>query len=144
MKLLLTRQSFNEVCTIGTLTFEDLEIFILEDQDRHLSQTDTLDHIKEVKVFGKTCIPYGTYEIAITFSNKFQKYLPILLNVPGFDSIRIHSGNTDADTEGCLLTGLQKDVVHNQVLQSRAAFALIFNLINERIKTEKIFIEIRK
>jgi len=145
MKITVTRQHFSETCTIGELTIEgdDLKIYTLEDKDRKITSEDSLERIKEIKVYGKTAIPYGTYEVAVTFSNHFKKFLPLLMGVKGFDGIRIHAGNTELDSLGCLLVGLQKDVINNQILSSRAAFALLFQIIQEKIKTERIFLEIR-
>lgn len=146
MNIKVIRQHFNEVCTIGTISIEgdDFTCYTLEDCDRHISQTDKPEDIQKIKVFGKTAIPYGTYEVAVTFSNKFQKFLPLLLNVKGFDGIRIHTGNTEADSLGCLLVGTQKDVLNNRILNSRSAFAELMLLINEKAKTEKVFITIVK
>lgn len=149
MELTVTRTHFNEVCTLGVLTVTPeydfhAPIYTLEDVDRRLSQTDTIDHIKSVKVYGKTAIPYGRYEVAITYSERFKRALPLIIGVPGFDGIRIHPGNTDADTHGCLLVGYQKDAIHNQILQSRPAFAELLMLIQDRIKTEKIYINFIK
>jgi len=144
MQLNLIRSDFSDTCTSGELSIvgDDFRCYTLEDKDRRLSQSDSLETIKEIKVYGKTAIPYGTYEIAVTYSNKFRKFLPLLINVPGFDGIRIHPGNTEADTLGCILTGTVKDVLNNRVLNSRTAFAELFMLINERVKTEKVFITI--
>lgn len=146
MNIKLLRQHSNEVCTIGTLSVDcdDFTCFTLEDKDRHLSQTDSLEAIKQLKVYGKTAIPYGTYEVAVTFSNRFQKFLPLLINVPGFEGIRIHTGNTEADSLGCILVGTQKDVLNDRILNSRTAFAELILLINEKIKSEKVFITIAK
>lgn len=146
MQLSLIRTHFNDTCTIGELSIDGDEFtcYTLEDMDRKLSQDDSVERIKEIKVYGKTAIPYGTYEIAVTYSNKFKKYLPLLIGVKGFDGIRIHAGNTEADSLGCILTGTQKDVLNNRVLNSRSAFAELFMLIQEKIKTEKVFITISK
>lgn len=146
MEIKLTREHFNDICTIGSLTIEgdDIHLFTIEDVDRKLTQTDDLATIKDIKVFGKTAIPYGRYEVVMTFSNRFKQLMPLLLNVPGFEGVRIHAGNTDKDTEGCLLVGYQKDVVNNRILQSRPAIAELYMLINEAIKTQKVYITICK
>ena len=70
--------------------------------------------------------------------------MPLLLNVKGFDGVRIHAGNTSADTLGCVLVGYGKDILNNKVVQSRAAIAELYMLITEAIKKEKVFITISK
>lgn len=60
------------------------------------------------KIPGKTAIPAGLYNVELTFSPKFKRELPLILNVPYFEGIRIHRGNKDEDTEGCLIPGLNK------------------------------------
>ena len=119
-------------------------LFTLEDVDRKLSQDDDLSHVKDIKVFGKTAIPYGRYEVVMTFSNRFKKMMPLLLNVKGFEGVRIHSGNTDEDTEGCILIGYKKDVLNNQILQSRPAIGEVYMILSEAVKREKVYIEITK
>lgn len=127
--------------TIGKLFINgSFECYILEDYDRGLKQGTPIDQIKKIKVYGKTCIPEGTYEIGITFSNRFQKYLPLLINVPGFDGIRIHPGNKEEDSLGCLLPGttLATDFVGN----SKLAFNSLFAKLKSVEKKEKIQIQI--
>ena len=99
MKLKLTRDTFSDESTIGKL-YIDGEYFCetLEDKDRYLEAGGK-------KEYGKTCIPRGIYGVTITMSNRFKKELPLLLNVPQFEGIRIHAGNTAADTDGCILLG---------------------------------------
>ena len=63
------------------------------------------DVVREVKIPGETAIPAGRYEVRLSLSQRFQKLLPEILAVPGFAGIRIHAGNTQADTHGCVLVG---------------------------------------
>lgn len=136
MQLQLHRTDRTDTSTIGELAVDGkFQCYILEDVDRHLT-SDTLQN----KVHGKTAIPAGTYEIAVTFSTRFNKPLPLLLNVPGFEGIRIHPGNTSADTEGCLLPGTTKGP--DKVLNSRIAFDKLFTVIRNGLKVGKVFITI--
>lgn len=141
MELKLVRTEKTEESTIGNLYVNGIwEAFVLEDKDRGLTQSMSLEEIKALKVHGKTAIPAGKYEVAITFSNRFQKYLPLLINVPGFEGIRIHPGNTEADSSGCLLPGKTRGF--NLVGESRKAFADLFAKLKAVEKKEKVFIEI--
>lgn len=95
---------------------------------------------KFIKIFGKTAIPYGEYRIVRTYSNRFKKILPELLDVPHFSGIRIHPGNTADDTEGCLLPG--KNTVKGKVLESRACFAIVDRIIADGLKKGEVWITI--
>lgn len=108
MFITLIRKYFNEHSTIGEL-FIDNKFFchVLEDQDRGLDSSMPLEELKKLKVKSQTAIPTGKYEIIINYSPRFKQEMPLLLNVPAYSGIRIHVGNKDTDTDGCLLTGLK-------------------------------------
>jgi len=125
-----------------TITGNPFKCFVLEDVDRGLKQSETVESIKLRKIFAETAIPAGRYEVVINFSNRFQKFLPQLLNVPGFEGIRIHPGNKAEDTEGCLLVGLAQS--DNWVSQSVLAFKKLMAIIEPAAKKEKIFITITR
>lgn len=118
MNLLLRRIWFTDNSTVGSLYLDGAwECYCLEDKMREVPGRQ----VKQWKVPGKTAIPVGTYEVIIDYSNRFKKLMPHILDVPGFEGIRIHTGNDAADTEGCLLVGRthpKPDVVE----ESRLAF----------------------
>lgn len=77
----------------------------LEDTDRGLTSSMSISEVKAKKVYGKTAIPSGKYQVTLTYSPKFRKYLPLVNDVKCFSGIRFHAGNTNRDTEGCILLG---------------------------------------
>ncbi len=120
--------------TIGKLFINNKFVCnTLEDADRGLYQAMTLDKIKAKKVYGETAIPTGRYKVIITKSTKFGRDLPLLLNVPGYDGIRIHAGNTPKDTLGCILLGKNDKV--GQVSNSRHwSYEVVQPMIEKAIK----------
>ena len=144
MELFLKREIFTDVSTIGVLSINgQFECYILEDKDRGLNSTMSLSEIEKLKVYGKTCIPYGRYEIDWTLSNRFKVYMPILLKVPGYEGIRIHKGNTEIDSLGCLLPGRKR--ANNMISESTFATNQLYNKIQTaKSRREKIFITITK
>jgi hypothetical protein len=150
MELLLKRNTFTPKSTIGSLFVDDVpQCYLLEDTDRGLTSTMSLPQIKALKIFGETAIPYGRYRIIITKSERFSKkaghdvFLPQLLNVPGFEGIRIHPGNKPEDSEGCQLPGTEKHT--NEVRNSRTAFVKLETKINDALKAgEEVWITITK
>lgn len=87
---------------------------------------DTLeDTVRKEKIAGKTAIPAGTYKVKKTYSPRFNKQLPEILDVPGFTGVRIHAGNTAKDTDGCLLLGLNK--TKGAVLNSQNTMAFFMD-----------------
>lgn len=99
------------------------------------------DGIHSVKIHGKTAIPAGKYQVIINFSNRFKKDMPLLLNVPGFEGIRIHCGNTAEDTEGCILLGTSYGKA--MVLNSRLAFDSFFPKLQALLAKGDVFLEIQ-
>lgn len=130
MNIKLIREDFTEESTIGEMFINGtFQCYTLEDKVRD-----------GVKFPGKTAIPYGHYDVVINWSNRFQKYMPLLINVPNFEGIRIHSGNTSADTEGCILVGNYRS--KNMITESRKAFAGLMKKLQSVERKEKITIDI--
>ena len=116
MKITVKRTFKGAEYTIGKLYIDDAYFCdTLEDTVRPAG----------TKIAGKTAIPAGTYKVKKTMSPRFQKILPEILNVPNFTGVRIHSGNTAADTDGCLLLGLNK--AKGQVLCGKDAMAFFMD-----------------
>lgn len=131
MKLLLERTWCGAKCTIGALSIGGAyECFTLEDV------------VRPEKIAGETAIPAGSYNVVITPSNRFKRDLPLIENVPGFEGVRIHPGNTAADTDGCILVGLAKG--KDFVSESRKAFDALYLKIKAALdRGEKVTLEVR-
>lgn len=130
MKLTLIRKYKLPTYTIGKL-YIDEEYFCdtLEDKDRGLTDDMTVSEISKIKIKKETAIPTGTYKVTITYSNRFKKNMPLLNDVKGFEGIRIHSGNTDKDTEGCILVGFNK--IKGNVINSRDTYNKLFSILSK-------------
>jgi len=101
------------------------------------------DEVRNEKIHGQTAIPYGKYDVDITDSPHFGRMMPLIKNVPNFGGVRIHSGNSSDDTEGCLLVGLGIDA-NNNITNSRLAFnSLYAKLKKAKENGERIQIEIK-
>lgn len=102
-------------CTIGKLFIDNVfECYTLEDV------------VRAVKIPNETAIPAGAYDVVIDDSPKYKRLMPHILDVPNFIGIRIHSGNTDKDTSGCILVGDTLDLPNQRILNSRIAFNRLF------------------
>lgn len=96
------------------------------------------DVYREVKVYGETCIDSGTYNIIVTMSTRFKVELPLLLNVKGFEGVRIHGGNTDVDTHGCILIGKKVDFNRGVISNCKERVSTITKMIKENKATIEI------
>ena len=142
MKLQLKRRFFADAYTISTLSINGLRFCdVVEDKNRDANKDGDLNDTGEAKVYAETAIPFGTYEVVLTLSPKFKRRLPRLLNVPGFDGILIHRGNTAKDSAGCLIVGENK--IKGGVINSTKYELELVELIDAAIKKgEKVTIEI--
>ena len=132
MKITVTRKIFDDECTIGTMNVDGVfECYTLEPVTRPEGSE---------KVFGKTAIPYGEYNVTLTFSGHFQRDMPLVNDVPNFDEIRIHPGNFPSNTEGCCCVG--ESMGKDQILQSVVAFEPLLIKIKSAIDSgDKVTIE---
>jgi hypothetical protein len=136
MRLTLNRKEFTDKSTIGELFIEGkFECFVLEDRDRKLETAGA-----KAKVYGETAISKGSYSIIISWSNRFKQLMPLLLNVPYFEGIRIHKGNVPEHSHGCLLVGNTK--AKDSIGGSAIAYDRLFKKLSAAAKKEKIVIEI--
>lgn len=109
MEIEVIRRHLKEHYTIGKM-FVDKDPFCetLEDVVRDLSDYNhdgDFNDPGEGKIYGETAIPAGRYLVIVTWSPKFEKRLPELFKVPGFQNIRIHAGTNARHTKGCILVG---------------------------------------
>lgn len=148
MELVLTRIAKRKTYTIGRLAIkrevnEEYRTYEVEDYFCDTLEPTWRDYAHGGrKIKGCSAIPEGRYAVVISFSPKFQQWLPILLGVPKFEGIRIHAGNCSEDTEGCILVGKNKLV--GQVVDSRIwLHRLKQKIVEAKDKGEPVWITIK-
>jgi hypothetical protein len=139
MKLIVNRAGTHGDATLGDLSIDGQPFcHTLEDLVREVPGQP----VEAWKVPGETAIPRGTYKVVIDYSPRFGRNMPHVLDVPGFEGVRIHTGNTPADTEGCILVGYIE--AGGTIERSRDAFTELFARLNAAISNgEAVEIEVR-
>lgn len=141
MRLTVDREKSIGEATIGAFSVDGMRRYwSLEDAVRERPGID----IDDWKIPGRTAIPRGIYRVLVDFSNRFQRRLPRLLNVPGFTGVRIHPGNGPKDTEGCILIGFTRSQIGSAspfVGSSRVAVMELLQLMDA--SKDDITIEVR-
>lgn len=129
MKIILRRVVRDKDYTVGILVVDGKHFgYTCEDEVRAVGE----------KIANQTAIPAGTYAIKMTMSQRFGKVAPILLDVPLFTGIRIHSGNSPADTSGCILVGYNVNGIGPSTISySEAACTALYGLITDAIKRKE-------
>lgn len=142
MELTLKRKLSFDDHTVGALSVDGKYFCdVLEDTERLF--WNVFGKLTGIKVYSKTAVPRGRYRVTMAYSNRFKKRLPLLINVPQFEGILIHSGNTVADTSGCLLVGTI-DKKNEKIIAgtSTPAITKLVALIEKAEKTGKVYITI--
>ena len=135
MKITVERRYLGAAYTIGSMYVDGVYFCdTLEDRVRNLAKEDKVKH--------ETAIPYGQYQVVLNMSPRFKRELPRLLNVPHFEGILIHRGNTANDTSGCILVGENK--VKGKVINSTGYELKLVDICRSALsKGEGITIEIK-
>lgn len=153
MILTIERNLFHKDRTFGIFYSDspkwNFNLLTLEDTDRDINNMMSVKTILKNKIKGSTAIPYTSdviYEMAHTWSNRFEKLMPLVMNVPAFDGIRIHAGRTEKNTEGCPLVGSEIAADHSGFVAGNS-----FEVFSEwkqqfayYILREKIFLRVVK
>lgn len=147
LELLVDRKYKKETYTIGNL-YVDGEWFCntLEDKDRGLKSSMSLEEVERLKVYAETAIPAGRYKVIMDvvspkynrvkwYKDNFGGRMPRLENVKGFSGVLIHPGTTAVDSAGCIIVGLNKK--KGNVLESRATFTKLWKILEEAHKSKK-------
>jgi len=141
MNLTLNRINLKDTFTEGLLYINGVYFCdTLEDKTRDLNKDGDLNDPGEEKVYGETSIPYGEYEVKLTFSPKFNRTMPEVKAVIGFTGIRIHSGNSAKDSSGCILVG--EKVNDGYITNSRATYERLINLMTVHAGKETIKLKV--
>lgn len=137
MEITVDRDVFTDSFTMGMMFLNDqLQCYSGEDKVREVDGED----VSLWKIPHETAIPRGRYRVVLAHSERFQRITPHVLDVPGFTSIEIHPGNTEKDTEGCILVGEARD--DKELINSRVAFDKLMETLNALPQDELIWLNV--
>ena len=139
MELILERKFHNENSTEGNL-YVNGKFFAHTIEDRVRAKPG--EWKKEVKVYGKTAIPYGAYPVMVTWSNRFKRPMPGIFNVEDFEGIRIHWGTSELSSAGCIIISSKADNEHDKLILDKSTTEKLIDIIEEAQKKEKVHITI--
>jgi len=139
MEITLERKIHNIDSTEGNL-YIDGKWFCNTIEDRVRAKPG--EWKKELKVYGKTAIPYGRYPVLVTWSNKFNRQLTGVFNVPDFEGIRIHNGTSELSSAGCIIVSYKDDDANHKLINDKAAMNDLCNMVEEAQKTGKVWLNI--
>lgn len=139
MKITLYRKILNDTSTEGNL-YIDGKWFCNTIEDKVRAKPGQWN--KKLKVYAETAIPYGKYPVLVTYSNRFKRQLTGIFNVPDFEGIRIHNGTSEKSSAGCIIVSYKDNDVKHTLINDPAAMNDLCKIVEEKQKTEKIFINI--
>ncbi len=128
MEIIITRIAKKADYTIGVMNINGRKV--CDTLEPHC-----IDWSKDKKVKGKTAIPEGRYRVKMSMSRKFGKHMPYLMDVPNFNGVMIHQGNTPKNTQGCIIVGY--NTIRGLVLKSRQAMEIIEEYLDTAIETKQ-------
>ncbi len=138
MKITIERIAMRDNYTIGRMMIDNKYFCdTLEPPSLHISRNMPATRVRQMKAACRhaIAIPAGTYAMVVTRSERFHRWLPLLLWVPGFTGVRIHAGNTPADTAGCLLVGLNR--AKGCLVNSRCTLETLMNRITAALDNDE-------
>jgi len=141
MELKLVRKIFNENSVEGNL-YIDGKWFCNTIEDKVRAEPG--EWKASCKVQDKTAIPYGTYPVLVTWSNRFKRQLTGIFNVPDFEGIRIHNGTSEKSSSGCVIVSYKDDDKAHLLINDKTAMNYLCTLIQKAQKNQKVFITITK
>lgn len=139
MQLILERKIHNETSTEGNLYING-KWFCHTIEDRVRAKPG--EWKRELKVYGKTAIPYGIYPVLVTWSNRFKRPMPGVFNVPDFEGIRFHWGVNELSSAGCIILSFKAENDKDRLLLDKSATEKLIDIIGKAQKKEKIYLHI--